>query len=181
MPLRIVLGALPLVIFLAAAAVFLWGLDPERDPSEIPSALIGQPAPEFELGPIPGSSTPGLARADLVGEEPALVNVFASWCLPCRAEHAVLTDLAAEGVRLLGINYKDEPKDALAYLEELGNPYERIGADPTGRAGIDWGISGVPETFVVDRDGRVVYRHVGPISAKQVESKIRPALERAGR
>ncbi|MEX0760780.1 MAG: DsbE family thiol:disulfide interchange protein [Tistlia sp.] len=181
MTLRILLGALPLAIFLAAAGFFLWGLDPERDPSEIPSALIGNPAPDFELGPIPGSQTPGLSRADLAGEGPVLVNVFASWCVPCRAEHGVLTELADEGVRLVGIDYKDKPEDALAYLAELGNPYERIGADLSGRVGIEWGISGVPETFVLDREGRVVYRHVGPIMAPEVERRIRPALERAAR
>jgi cytochrome c biogenesis protein CcmG/thiol:disulfide interchange protein DsbE len=179
MPLRVLLGALPLAIFLAAAAFFFWGLDPERDPSEIPSALIDAPAPAFELGPIPGLDTPGLASADLPGEGPVLVNVFASWCVPCRAEHGVLTDLAAEGIRLVGIDYKDKPEDALAYLAELGNPYERIGADLTGRTGIDWGISGVPETFVLDRTGRIVYRHVGPIMERDVERRIRPALEQA--
>ncbi len=182
MKLRILLGALPLAVFLAAAGFFLWGLDPERDPSEIPSALVGAPAPAFELGPIPGSGGQGLATVDLVGQGPTLVNVWASWCVPCRAEHEVLTQLAEErGVRLVGIDYKDKPDDALAYLAELGDPYERIGADREGRVGIDWGISGVPETFVVDGEGQVVYRHVGPIAPAQVEEDILPALERAGR
>lgn len=181
MRLRILLGILPLAIFLAAAGFFLWGLDPQRDPGEIPSVLIGKPAPAFELGPIPGAATPGLARADLDGKGPSLVNVFASWCVPCRAEHGVLTELAGEGVRLLGIDYKDKPEDALAYLAELGNPYERIGADLNGRTGIEWGISGVPETFVLDGEGRIVYRHVGPITEADVEDKIRPALEKAER
>ncbi|SMF11826.1 cytochrome c biogenesis protein CcmG, thiol:disulfide interchange protein DsbE [Tistlia consotensis] len=181
MALRVLLGALPLAIFLAAAAFFLWGLNPQRDPSEIPSMLIGKEAPAFELGPIPGADRPGLATADLKGHGVTLVNIFASWCIPCRAEHGVLSKLAGDGVRLVGIDYKDKPADVLKYLGELGNPYERLGADTAGRAGIDWGISGVPETFVVDDKGRVVYRHVGPIAPNQVDDEILPALEQAAK
>lgn len=181
MPLRILLGVLPLAIFVAAAAFFLWGLDAERDPAAIPSALVGETAPDFALEPIPGGSLPGLETADLKGEGPTLVNIFASWCVPCRAEHPLLESLAGQGVRLVGINYKDAPEDALGFLAELGNPYRRIGADQDGRAGIEWGVTGVPETFVVDGEGRVVYRHVGPLMHADLADRILPALEQAER
>jgi cytochrome c biogenesis protein CcmG/thiol:disulfide interchange protein DsbE len=172
---------LPLALVLVLGGFFWWGLDPERNPNAIPSVLIGQPAPAFDLPPVSGLETPGLATADLGGGEPALVNVFASWCVPCRAEHAVLTRMArTEGVRLFGVNYKDRPQDAVAWLDELGNPYARIGADETGRAGIEWGLSGVPETFVVDAGGRVAYRHVGPIVTERDRTRLLEAYREAG-
>lgn len=181
--LRRLLFILPLLIFTAAAAFFIWGLDPERDPGEIPSVLIDKPVPEFSLPPIrgsePGESTStGLSNADLSGEGITLVNVFASWCMPCRAEHSILTDLRREeDIRLVGINYKDEPEDALAWLDELGNPYDAIGADMEGDAGLEWGISGVPETFFVDNEGIIRYRHVGPIHETEIDDLILPILE----
>src|SRR5690554_1104789 len=169
----------PLLIFAVGAYFFYLGLDPARDPSTIPSVLIDQPAPAFELPAITGGDQPGFSTGDLGNGEVTLVNVFASWCLPCRAEHPLFMDLAAEErVRILGINYKDEPEEALAWLKELGNPYERIGADEEGRVGIEWGISGVPETFVVDREGTIRYRHVGPIHPVELEELILPILER---
>ncbi len=172
----------PLVIAAAFGGFFLWGLDGDRDPNAIPSVLISKPAPEFALEPVPGLDTPGLARADLAGAKgPTIVNVFASWCVPCRAEHAVLTALAeTEGQTLFGINYKDKPADAVRWLNELGNPYERIGSDQTGRAGIEWGISGVPETFIIAPDGTVLYRYVGPVVGDNAVATFRAALRQAG-
>ena len=176
---RRALIALPLLVALSIGGFFWWGLDPARDPGAIPSVLISKPVPQFDLPPIAGAGVPGLSKATLdEADAPVLVNVFASWCVPCRAEHAVLTRLAErDGVRLMGINYKDEPADALAWLSDLGNPYERIGSDLSGRAGIEWGISGVPESFVVDGDGTVVYRQVGPILGREDIDRVRRALQ----
>lgn len=176
-----------LLLFLPVAIVgvlfgfFYWGLNPDRDPNAIPSVLISQPAPEFDLPPVEGTTTPGLSVDDIrAAGEPVLVNVFASWCVPCRAEHVVLTRLVEQdGVRLMGINYKDKPTDASNWLEELGNPYERIGSDYSGRVGIEWGLSGVPETFVIDTEGTVVYRYVGPIVDTGAVDEIKTALEQA--
>ncbi|UZD90849.1 DsbE family thiol:disulfide interchange protein [Cognatishimia activa] len=171
----------PLLIALVFGIFFLWGLNPNRDPNAIPSVLISQPAPDFSLEPVPGIQVPGLSRADLEGTNgPVIVNVFASWCVPCRAEHKVLTAFAKnEGHTLFGINYKDKPDDAARWLNDLGNPYERIGSDFTGRAGIEWGISGVPETFIVGGDGTVLYRYVGPVVGEQAVATFRAALSAA--
>ena len=176
------LALIPLLIAVVFGGFFLWGLDPDRDPNDIPSVLISQQAPEFTLMDVEGLATPSFARTDLVGNPgPVIVNVFASWCVPCRAEHAVLTRLvASEGQRLFGSNYKDKPADATRWLAELGNPYEKIGADSTGRAGIEWGISGVPETFIVGADGTVLYRYVGPVVGDDAVGKFREALVQAG-
>ncbi len=163
----------PVVVFLAMAAVFFLGLG--RDPKIVPSALIDQPVPIFELPTIDGAAT-GLASADLTGAV-TVVNVFASWCIPCRAEHGLWMDVAEQGdVRLIGINYKDEAGAAARWLEELGDPYERIGADRDGRVGIDWGVYGVPETFIVDRTGRIRYKHVGPVSEETWREVIQPTI-----
>ncbi len=176
------LALAPLVIAVVFGAFFLWGLDPDRDPNAIPSVLISQPAPAFELEPVAGLDVPGLSRADLVGgDRPIILNVFASWCVPCRAEHSVLTAFAeTEGQTLYGINYKDKPEDAVQWLNDLGNPYERIGSDLNGRAGLEWGLSGVPETFIVGPDGVVLYRYVGPIVGDEAVATFRAALEAAG-
>lgn len=172
---------LPLALVVVLGGFFLWGLDPERDPSAIPSALVGRPVPAFDLPPVEGVETPGLTTADLTAGRPAVVNMFASWCVPCRAEHGVLTRLVErEDVRLFGVNYKDRPQDAAAWLDELGNPYARIGADETGRVGVDWGLSGVPETFVVDAEGRVAYRHVGPVVTDRDVDRLMNAYREAG-
>ena len=175
------LASVPLLIATVIGGFFLWGLDPDRDPNAIPSVLISRPAPAFELEAVAGLDTPGLSRADLVGNErPVIVNVFASWCVPCRAEHAVLTAFVEQEERtLFGINYKDEPEDAVRWLDELGNPYARIGSDLTGRAGIEWGISGVPETFIVAPDGTVLYRYVGPVVGEDSVQRFRDALRDA--
>ncbi|SLN54644.1 Thiol:disulfide interchange protein CycY precursor [Pseudoruegeria aquimaris] len=178
-----ILAFLPIVIAVILGGFLLWGLNPDRDPNEIPSVLISQPVPAFDLPPVEGLDTPGLSSADLAendGSAPIVVNVFASWCVPCRAEHAVLTRMVREdGIRLMGINYKDKPQDARNWLADLGNPYERIGSDLDGRAGIEWGISGVPETFVIDGAGTVVFRFVGPVLGDEAIGKLRTALEQA--
>jgi cytochrome c biogenesis protein CcmG/thiol:disulfide interchange protein DsbE len=171
---RIWLYLLPLAVFAVAAAVLTFGLT--RDARVLPSALLNRPAPEFTLPPLPGRDDHGFSRADL-GGEPVLVNVWASWCVPCRAEHPVITRLAEEqGVIVHGINYKDQPADARAFLEQLGDPFRYIGQDRDGRVAIDWGVYGVPETFVIDRDGRIRYRHVGPMQPRDVEQTILPLL-----
>lgn len=176
-----IIMALPVLVVLVIGGFFVWGLNPDRNPNEIPSVLISQPAPQFELPEVAGVGVPGFSRADLTGNDDAvIVNVFASWCVPCRAEHAVLTRMVrVNNIRLFGINYKDEPEDAAAWLDELGNPYERIGSDLDGRAGIEWGISGVPETFIVGPDGTVLYRYVGPVVGSKAEAEFTAALEQA--
>ncbi|MEM8581801.1 MAG: DsbE family thiol:disulfide interchange protein [Pseudomonadota bacterium] len=176
-----VLLFLPVAIVGVLFGFFYWGLNPDRDPNAIPSVLISQPAPEFDLPPVDGTKTPGLSVNDIkAAGEPVLVNVFASWCVPCRAEHVVLTRLVEQdGVRLMGINYKDKAPDAAAWLQELGNPYERIGSDYSGRVGIEWGLSGVPETFVIDTSGTVVFRYVGPIVDTGAVEEIKTALDQA--
>lgn len=176
------LAAIPFLIAVIFGGFFLWGLDPDRDPNDIPSVLISQPVPDFALAQVEGLQTASFGRDDLMGNSsPVIVNVFASWCVPCRAEHAVLTDLVeSDGQRLFGINYKDKPEDATRWLAELGNPYERIGADSTGRAGIEWGISGVPETFIVGPDGTVLYRYVGPVVGNDAVADFKQALVQAG-
>jgi cytochrome c biogenesis protein CcmG, thiol:disulfide interchange protein DsbE len=161
----------------AVLAVFMLGLQRD-DVMVLPSPLIDKPVPEFALEPLT-KGQPGLSAADLKAPGVKLVNVWASWCGPCRAEHPQLIALAGRGIPLHGINYKDEPANAAAFLDDLGNPFEQIGADTTGRTGIDFGVYGVPETFVVDGDGTIVYRHVGPIMPQDVERYILPAVEKA--
>ena len=168
------LFVLPVMIFVVVGIGLAVGLT--RDPSVLPSALIDKEVPTFALPPIEGHDKPGFASLDLAQDEVVLVNVFASWCVPCRVEHPLLMRLAEQGVKIYGINYKDRPDDARAWLEELGDPFERIGADRDGRAGIEWGVYGVPETFVVDRDGRIRHKHVGPLQASEVERTILPML-----
>lgn len=170
-----VLVFLPLAIAALLGITFWWGLQNNDD--RLPSPLIGKPAPEFSL-PALGSQADGLSTANLRGEV-SLVNVWASWCAPCRAEMPLLMELAEAGtVKIYGINYKDDPEAAQNFLEELGNPYTRIGADTTGRVGLDWGVYGVPETFVVDADGRIAYKHIGPFDQRSLEEDILPVVAR---
>ena len=166
MTVRRLVYLVPALLFALVAVWLLAGLD--RDPRALPSQLIDKPAPAFDLPPL-DAIAPGLKTADLQGEV-SLVNVFASWCVPCRAEHPLLTRLAAEkGVVIHAINHKDKPADARRFLDQLGNPYKRIGVDADGRASIEWGVYGVPETFVVDRAGRVRYRHVGALGPQDFD------------
>lgn len=172
---RRVLFLLPLLVFLLVAGYFGLQLTSGADPSRLPSALIDKPVPDFALPALPGRDR-GLSASDLTGEV-QLVNVFASWCVPCRAEHPLLIRLAREeGVTVRAINYKDDPDDALAWLDRLGDPYASIGADRDGRAAIDWGVYGVPETFVVDARGRIRYRHVGPLMPFDIDETILPLV-----
>lgn len=169
---------LPILLFLGLAVALAWGLG--RDPQVIPSALIGRPVPEFALPPVQGRSL-GLSSADLRGEV-SLVNVFASWCTACRYEHPLFMQLRAAGaVPIHGLNYKDKPADAAEWLDTLGDPYTRTGADLDGRVAIDWGVYGVPETFVVSAEGRIVHKHVGPLTRKGLDETILPMIERLRR
>lgn len=176
-PMRIVLALLPLVLLAGLIAVFAVMLP--RDPSLLPSVLIDKPAPVFELAAVDGLQVPGFDTAALKGEV-TVVNVFASWCIPCRDEHPQLMALKAKtGVRIFGINQKDVPEDAAKFLNALGNPYDAIGGDRNGRVSIDWGVTGVPETFVVSADGVVLYKYVGPIPAAALEAEVIPAIAKA--
>ncbi len=172
--------ALPLAVFAAMAAafaVYLYQISFEgRVISNIPSPLIDAPVPEFDLPPVAGRER-GMSSTDLGGRV-SLVNFFASWCGPCRIEHPVLTDLAGQGiVPVYGINYRDKPEDARRWLDRLGDPYQRAGADLDGRVGIEWGVYGLPETFVVDAKGRIVYKHIGPVLARDLNETILPLIE----
>jgi cytochrome c biogenesis protein CcmG/thiol:disulfide interchange protein DsbE len=173
---------LPLVVFGALALLFLIRLF-AGDPSRVPSALIGRPVPAFTLDPLPGLThegqpVPGLSDADLKGRV-TVVNVWASWCVPCRQEHPALVELAKNpGVRVVGINYKDNPENARRFLGSLGNPFAAVGMDPNGRAAINWGVYGVPETFAVGSDGTIRHKHIGPLMPEQMPAfmdKVRAA------
>lgn len=181
---------LPLILFGALALLFLFRLF-AGDPQKLPSALVGKAAPVTELpalpglrrngAPVPGFRTGGDGQG---GERQVTVlNVFASWCVPCREEHPALMDLAealkGKPVRLVGLNYKDKPEAALKFLADLGNPYSAVGVDAGGRAGIDWGVYGVPETFVISAGGTVVDKHVGPLSPEKLKTMLLPAVEKA--
>jgi len=167
-----VLYLVPLFVFAALALLFVVRLY-AGDPSRVPSALIGRPVPAFTLEPLPGLShagqqVPGLSDADFKGRV-TVVNVWASWCVPCRQEHPALIELAKNpAIRVVGINYKDNPENARRFLGSLGNPFAAVGIDPNGRAAIDWGVYGVPETFVVGPDGTIRHKHIGPLQPEQM-------------
>ena len=151
-----------------------WGLT--RDPSAIPSPLVGKLVPQFSLPPVKGR-TLGLSSADLVGE-PSIVNVFASWCVECRIEHPLIMQMQARAVAPIhGLNYKDHPEDAARWLNTFGDPYTRTGADLDGRVAIDWGVYGVPENFVIGADGRIAFKHIGPLTAEILEQTIIPLID----
>jgi cytochrome c biogenesis protein CcmG, thiol:disulfide interchange protein DsbE len=175
---RSLMALVPLALFVALSGVFLMQLMSGRDSQALPSALIGQPAPVTNLPPIAAlGSIPGIAPADFKGKVTVL-NVFASWCAPCRDEHPVLMELAKDKrFQLIAINYKDKPESASAFLSVLGNPFTRIGADVSGRAGIDWGVYGVPETYVIGPDGIIRYKHVGPLDAGSAEALVDEAAK----
>lgn len=165
----------PLVIFGLLVALFAAGLG--LNPREVPSPLIGKPVPEFELPAVKGR-TLGLSSRDLRSEV-TLVNVFASWCVPCRDEHGMLMDLHKRRVVTIhGLNYKDKPDDVARWLAELGDPFTRTGADVDGRVSIDWGVYGVPETFLIDAHGRIVYKHIGPLTPRVINDKLLPLIQK---
>jgi cytochrome c biogenesis protein CcmG/thiol:disulfide interchange protein DsbE len=166
----------PPLIFVVLAGLFYVGMNRE-DPRSLPSAIAGNPAPAVVLGDLAG--LPGFDDASLRAPGVKLVNYWASWCAPCRAEHPNLSKLAGEGVTIYGINYKDDPVKALGFLEELGNPYLGIGTDESGRTALDWGLYGVPETYVIDSDGIIVLRFAGPITERVLDETIRPAIATA--
>ena len=179
-------GALvwPLLIFGVLAAIFAFALR-SGDPSKLPSALIGKPAPNIALAAVDGLSDGtrpigGFTSADLAAGQVSVVNFWASWCVPCVQEHPLLVALKERtGVRLYGVNYKDQAAAARRFLGRYGNPFAAVGVDGDGRAAIEWGVYGMPETFVVDGKGRIAYKHVGPISAETLETKIIPAIRAA--
>ena len=176
---RRVLLFLPFALFVGLAGLFLTQLLSGRDLAEIPSALIGHPAPETRLPPLEGVTLPGLDSTDFNGKV-TLVNVWASWCAPCREEHPVLVAMAQDKrFGIAGLNYKDAPENARRFLGALGNPYSAIGVDSAGRAAIDWGVYGVPETFLVGKDGKILFKHVGPLSSQAVATTLMPEIEKA--
>ncbi|MCW2244521.1 cytochrome c biogenesis protein CcmG/thiol:disulfide interchange protein DsbE [Azospirillum fermentarium] len=169
-----ILFILPLLLFAGVGIAFYQGFS--RDPQAIPSVLIDKPVPTFALPPLPGQSG-GLSSDGLKGDV-QLVNVFASWCVPCKLEHPIITRLSREqGLTVRGINYKDKPEDALTWLARNGNPYATIGADTDGRVSIDWGVYGVPESFLIDRQGRIRFKHAGPLTPEIVEQQILPLVK----
>jgi cytochrome c biogenesis protein CcmG, thiol:disulfide interchange protein DsbE len=186
-PQRSLLRLLPLGVFIVLAGLFLIRLF-AGDASRLPSALLGRPAPPFTLAPVQGlAGVPGLSDDDLRQGHVSLINVFASWCGPCHQEHAALMALARDGalkekgVRLYGLSYKDEPANAVKFLTDDGNPYAAVGADLTGRTAIDFGVYGVPETFIIKGDGTVAYKYVGPLTAQAIALTLLPEIEKAGK
>lgn len=172
---RFSIAVIPLVLFAALAGVFLLNID--KDASVVPSVLIDKPAPEFSLPPLPGREK-GLSRADLTKGEVSVLNVFASWCIPCRAEHPLIKRLSREAnVPVYGLNYKEKaPEDGVKWLDELGDPYAAVGMDLSGRTGIDFGVYGVPETFIIDGNGQIRYKHVGPVTVEVLEKVLLPKI-----
>ncbi len=174
----------PVLVFAGLAAIFMTGLQ-SGDPSKLPSALIDKPAPAFDLPAlegltIDGVAVPGVTSQSLAQGKITLVNVWASWCGPCREEHPQLIELARrDDIVLTGLNYKDQRENALRFLNALGNPYTSVGVDANGRAAVDWGVYGVPETFVVNGEGTIVYKFTGPISPQALREQVIPAIEKA--
>jgi cytochrome c biogenesis protein CcmG, thiol:disulfide interchange protein DsbE len=166
--------AIPVVVLLAM--LVLLGIGLKLDPREVPSPLIGKPAPAFEL-PLLGAdpAAPKLTPSSLAGR-PVLVNFFASWCAGCRVEHPLLMELSRQGVEIVGMDYKDAPEDAQAWLARHGNPYRQVALDRTGQAGLDWGVYGVPETYVLGADGRILFKQIGPLTPQAWERDVRPLL-----
>jgi cytochrome c biogenesis protein CcmG/thiol:disulfide interchange protein DsbE len=175
---------LPLVFFAGLAAIFYKQLSSGIDPAQIPSVMVGKKAPPFQGAPLEGlvrdgAQVPGLATADFTGHV-SIVNVFASWCIPCREEHPILLELAADKrFQLVGLNYKDDPGNARRFLGQIGNPYAAVGIDPSGRIGIDWGVYGVPESFVIAADGTIAYKFIGPLTEDSLRDTLMPQVLKA--
>lgn len=165
---------LPPILFVGLAMLFLLGMNREN-PNELPSALVGKQAPAIAVSPF--SNMEMITDADLRTGEMRLVNFWASWCGPCRVEHPNLMALQAEGIQILGVNYKDQPGNAERFLAELGDPYAKGGADTSGRMALEWGVYGVPETYLIDGDGNVVLRIAGPVTQREIEERLRPAMD----
>jgi cytochrome c biogenesis protein CcmG, thiol:disulfide interchange protein DsbE len=177
--------AMPLLVFLGIAGLFGLALT-SGDPSKLPSALIGRPAPMISLPALAGAvdpggqPTPGFQTTDLATGQVTVVNFWASWCAPCVAEHPLLTELKSKAnVRLFGVNYKDPEPGGRRFLGRYGNPFSAVGVDAGGRGAIEWGVYGMPETFVVDGQGRIVYKHVGPLTEEAIATKIVPMINKA--
>lgn len=169
----------PLVIFGLMAIFFFLQLTSGRNIQDIPSVLVGKQAPSLSLPPITGSNLPGVEQEMIAGKL-TLLNVWASWCGPCRAEHPFLMELAEdERLQIVGLNYKDKAANANRFLSELGNPYVAVGVDPNGVAAIDWGVYGVPESFLISPEGIILYKHIGPITETSFQSKVLPAIAAA--
>lgn len=167
---------IPPLVFVGLAALFYFNLG--RDgANDLPSTMIGRDAPNLQVVDLRNDPAP--TQDDLRQSGVKLVNFWASWCAPCRAEHPFLMDMAETGVEIIGVNYKDKSPKALAFLDELGDPYAKIGADSEGRTGIDWGVYGIPETFVLDGEGKVLFRHTGPITEQVWQKDILPVIEAA--
>ena len=165
--------AIPLTIFILIVGLLAYGL--QLDPKKVPSPLIGKPAPVFSLAKLDAPQQ-FLSQKDLLGQVWVL-NVWASWCVSCRAEHAIITRLS--GLKLapvIGLNYKDEPDDARRWLQQFGDPYTTSIMDQDGRVGIDWGVYGVPETFIIGKDGLIKYKHIGPVTIESLEAEVLPVL-----
>jgi cytochrome c biogenesis protein CcmG/thiol:disulfide interchange protein DsbE len=173
---------IPLAIFLALAALFFFRLG-SGDPSRIPSALIGRAVPDTKLPPLAGltrdgAAVPGISSADFAGAV-TLVNVWASWCVPCHAEAPLLLQMSQDKrIRIVGINYKDQADNARRFIGRYGNPFAAVGADVDGRASLEWGVYGVPETFLVGRDARIAHKLVGEITAHNLQTTLKPVIEK---
>ena len=178
---RRVLLILPVALFailIVVLGVLTLQTQEGRDPSLIPSPLVGKPVPEFVLPAVAENVAGGFSTDDLRGQV-TMVNVFASWCIPCLAEHPLISRLAEDGLRIYGINHSDKAADAVKWLKKHGNPYSAIGFDPDGRVSLEWGVTGVPETFIINAAGIITYKHSGPITAQVLKDKILPKLQEA--
>lgn len=179
---RRLLPLLPVAIFLVLVAFFVRRLELIEEgnlPNMIPSVMINKPAPTYAL-PSLIAGKPDVTSADLKGHV-TLVDVFASWCVPCRVEHPLLADIKKAGITLVGINYKDQPGDARAWLEKLGNPYDAIGADRDGRTGIDFGVYGVPESYLIDKQGVIRFKQTGPLTSEDIKNNLLPLAKELNR
>jgi cytochrome c biogenesis protein CcmG, thiol:disulfide interchange protein DsbE len=176
---RVVLSLVPLAAFAVLAIVFFLQLTSGKDTKEIPSALIGTRAPALAMPALDGSGKPALTDTVIRGKL-TLINVFASWCIPCREEHPLLLQLAKDSrLQLVAINYKDKPEKALQFLQELGNPFAAIGMDSAGSTAIDWGVYGVPESYLVSADGTILFKKVGPFDTASIANQLEPEIVKA--